>query len=164
MRFPSHKAGIDKAAQASVKYGQANTYVLNTNSKKFHNPDCSSVSKISENNKQVFEGTREELIDDGYSPCGICKPWYKKCWQKQKHRVLSYKCEAHEWNTQENKMQMWRNWHTRMIQVHVSIRLVRVQVPSSARKPLEWSRGFFVVERVLDKINWHKWDFFFQIW
>ena len=53
---------------------QANTYVLNTNSKKFHNPDCSSVSKISENNKQVFEGTREELIDDGYSPCGICKP------------------------------------------------------------------------------------------
>ena len=53
---------------------QANTYVLNTNSKKFHSPDCSSVSKISENNKQVFEGTREELIDDGYSPCGICKP------------------------------------------------------------------------------------------
>ena len=53
---------------------QTNTYVLNTNSKKFHNPDCSSVSKISENNKQVFEGTREELIEDGYSPCGICKP------------------------------------------------------------------------------------------
>ena len=53
---------------------QANTYVLNTNSKKVHNPDCSSVSKISENNKQVFEGTREELIVDGYSPCGICKP------------------------------------------------------------------------------------------
>ncbi len=53
---------------------QTSTYVLNTNSKKFHHPDCSSVSKISENNKQVFEGTREELIDDGYSPCGICKP------------------------------------------------------------------------------------------
>ena len=53
---------------------QAKTYILNTNSKKFHHPDCSSVSKISENNKQVFEGTREELIDDGYSPCGICKP------------------------------------------------------------------------------------------
>ena len=53
---------------------QANTYILNTNSKKFHHPDCSSVSKISENNKQVFEGTREALIDDGYSPCGICKP------------------------------------------------------------------------------------------
>ena len=53
---------------------QAQTYILNTNSKKFHHPDCSSVSKISENNKQVFEGTREELIDDGYSPCGICKP------------------------------------------------------------------------------------------
>lgn len=53
---------------------QTNTYVLNTNSKKFHNPDCSSVNKISENNKQEYTGTREELIEDGYSPCGICKP------------------------------------------------------------------------------------------
>ncbi len=53
---------------------QAQTYILNTNSKKFHHPDCSSVSKISENNKQEYTGTREELIDDGYSPCGICKP------------------------------------------------------------------------------------------
>ncbi len=53
---------------------ESKTYILNTNSKKFHHPDCSSVSNISENNKQVFEGTREALIDDGYSPCGICKP------------------------------------------------------------------------------------------
>ena len=29
-------------------------------------------------------------------------------------------------------MQLWRNWHTRMIQVHVSITLVRVQVPPTA--------------------------------
>ena len=50
------------------------TYILNTNSKKFHHPDCSSVSKISENNKQEYTGTREALINDGYSPCGICKP------------------------------------------------------------------------------------------
>ena len=50
------------------------TYVLNTKSHKFHYPDCSGVSKMSENNKQVFVGTREEIIEMGYSPCGICKP------------------------------------------------------------------------------------------
>ena len=30
--------------------------------------------------------------------------------------------------------QLWRNWHTRMIQVHVSITLVRVQVPPTASR------------------------------
>ena len=32
----------------------------------------------------------------------------------------------------ESALQLWRNWHTRMIQVHVSITLVRVQVPPTA--------------------------------
>jgi len=49
-------------------------YVLNTSSKKFHIPSCSSVSSIKESNKKEFNGTREELILDGYSPCGSCKP------------------------------------------------------------------------------------------
>ncbi len=49
-------------------------YVLNNNTKKFHYPSCSSASRISDENKGYFEGTREELINDGYSPCGICKP------------------------------------------------------------------------------------------
>ena len=49
-------------------------YVLNTNSKKFHKPDCSSVESMSEKNKQEKTCTREELINDGYTPCGVCKP------------------------------------------------------------------------------------------
>jgi hypothetical protein len=44
------------------------------NSKKFHKPDCSSVEKISANNKAEKTCTRDELIEDGYSACGICKP------------------------------------------------------------------------------------------
>ncbi len=32
-------------------------------------------------------------------------------------------------------MQQWRNWHTRMIQVHVHITWVGVQVPSAALAP-----------------------------
>ena len=31
---------------------------------------------------------------------------------------------------------MWRNWYTRMIQVHVHITWVRVRVPSSAKREL----------------------------
>lgn len=54
--------------------GQTVTYVLNTSSKKFHDPSCSSVSKIQENNKDFYNGSREELVADGYSACGICHP------------------------------------------------------------------------------------------
>ncbi|WMJ78737.1 MULTISPECIES: thermonuclease family protein [unclassified Sedimentibacter] len=48
-------------------------YIGNTNSKKFHRPDCSSVEKMSKNNKIIFN-SRTEAIDQGYGPCGICKP------------------------------------------------------------------------------------------
>ena len=50
------------------------TYILNTSSKKFHDPSCSGAEDIKESNKEVFTGSREELIAQGYSPCGRCKP------------------------------------------------------------------------------------------
>ena len=49
-------------------------YVLNTNSKKFHLPGKSCANSISDKNREEFFGTREELIEDGYEPCKICKP------------------------------------------------------------------------------------------
>lgn len=49
-------------------------YTLNTNSLKFHLPTCSSVEDIKPENKQDFTGDREELIKQGYSPCGRCNP------------------------------------------------------------------------------------------
>ena len=49
-------------------------YVLNTKSHKFHTPECSAIEKISESNKAEYFGTREELIDQGYEPCGYCHP------------------------------------------------------------------------------------------
>lgn len=50
------------------------TYVLNTNSKKFHDPDCGSVSEMSESNKQYYSGNRSDLVKQGYEPCGNCRP------------------------------------------------------------------------------------------
>lgn len=53
---------------------QGGDYVLNTNSKKFHYPDCRSANIISAENKGFFTGTREQLLAQGYSPCGNCDP------------------------------------------------------------------------------------------
>ena len=50
------------------------TYILNTSSKKFHNPDCSGAATIKEQNKQTYTGSRDDLIAEDYTPCGICKP------------------------------------------------------------------------------------------
>lgn len=50
------------------------TYVLNTNTKKFHVPGCSSIKDIKDKNKREVECTREELIAQGYDPCGRCHP------------------------------------------------------------------------------------------
>ena len=50
------------------------SYVLNTNSKKFHYPTCEHANNISENNKEISVQDRNTLIENGYSPCGYCKP------------------------------------------------------------------------------------------
>ena len=50
------------------------TYIMNKNTKKFHKPECSSVDDIKAENKSGFTGTREELIEDGFDPCGKCRP------------------------------------------------------------------------------------------
>ena len=49
-------------------------YILNTNTKKFHYPYCDSVNKMSAKNKKEYSGTRDEIIDMGYSPCKRCNP------------------------------------------------------------------------------------------
>ena len=54
--------------------GEEFYYVLNTNSKKFHYPDCRSAHSISEKNRQEYTGTRMYLINIGYTPCQECKP------------------------------------------------------------------------------------------
>lgn len=50
------------------------SYVLNTNTKKFHYPTCSSVDAMKPENRQDYTGSADELVAMGYSPCGRCKP------------------------------------------------------------------------------------------
>ena len=49
-------------------------YVLNTNSMKFHYAFCEWAQKISGKNRRDYTGSREDLIEQGYSPCGSCHP------------------------------------------------------------------------------------------
>lgn len=48
-------------------------YVLNIKNKKYHDPHCSSVSRMSDSNKEVVTSTAKQLNEQGYSPCGICQ-------------------------------------------------------------------------------------------
>lgn len=48
-------------------------YTASAKSDKFHLPNCSSASRISDDNRVWFE-TRGEAIAAGYSPCGKCQP------------------------------------------------------------------------------------------
>lgn len=67
----------DKAPRASSDSDGSKglaEYVLNTNSKKFHAPSCSSVDQMSEKNRKDVEDTRENIIANGYEPCKRCNP------------------------------------------------------------------------------------------
>lgn len=62
--------GVDGEGEPSAEMA----YILNTNSKKFHNTDCANAQDISNHNRQEYNGTRDELIAQGYTPCKACNP------------------------------------------------------------------------------------------
>ena len=64
---------INDVPQTEVTGVEA-SYVLNTNTHKFHVPTCSSVSQMKEKNKQYFTGNREDVTKQGYQPCKRCNP------------------------------------------------------------------------------------------
>lgn len=49
-------------------------YIVNTETKKFHYEDCSTAVRTKEENKESYNGTTDWLLDNGYEPCGRCKP------------------------------------------------------------------------------------------
>ena len=71
---PTPSPEPEKQEPATGSEASQADYILNTNTKKFHYPTCSSVNDMKEKNKQEFFGTRDETIALGYSPCGRCKP------------------------------------------------------------------------------------------
>jgi len=72
--YATGESALASDASLPSQGGAAVTYVANTSGKTFHLPSCSSVDTMKPENKLEFTGTREELIAQGYSPCGRCHP------------------------------------------------------------------------------------------
>lgn len=54
--------------------GKTESFILNTNTKKYHLPTCTSAQDMKAENKGEFKGSRADLEAQGYEPCGNCKP------------------------------------------------------------------------------------------
>lgn len=50
------------------------SYVVNTNTGKFHYPSCSSADDIASYNRMEYTGSRDDLVAQGYVACKRCNP------------------------------------------------------------------------------------------
>ena len=66
-------ASVEKSTLPKTPSGSA-FYVVNTNTKKFHYPRCSSVSDIKPKNRLDTSSSRSEIIAQGYVQCKRCNP------------------------------------------------------------------------------------------
>lgn len=70
--LPLAAADADEAAPDRALPGP--TYILNLGTGKFHEPGCGHADRIDERNRVETGETREELIEQGFEPCGLCRP------------------------------------------------------------------------------------------
>ena len=72
------KESVKDALEAFKYYTDAEKngeiFIINKNTKKFHKETCSAIRNTSSENKQTYIGYAEDLIESGYTACGICKP------------------------------------------------------------------------------------------
>ncbi|MBR2806346.1 MAG: MBL fold metallo-hydrolase [Oscillospiraceae bacterium] len=71
---PSDSWSYRTADRPSSSPDYTGAYILNTHSMVFHLPTCTQAEKMSERNKALSVKSRDELIAEGYSPCGYCRP------------------------------------------------------------------------------------------
>lgn len=73
MRNTNLTASNNENTYNNEEHQQASTeYVLNTNTKKIHTPNCKFVPKIAPQNYTTSNLTIDQLTIDGYTLCGIC--------------------------------------------------------------------------------------------
>lgn len=69
---PSSMETIPNAQNESNS--DSNSYILNTESLKFHFSSCRTIDGHTGDHLQSFTGTASEAIDMGYDACGVCHP------------------------------------------------------------------------------------------
>ena len=67
------EAAPSTAAPTAAAQTNAETYIGNSNTMKFHRPSCPSVARMSDSNKVILN-SRDEAISQGYVPCKNCNP------------------------------------------------------------------------------------------
>lgn len=67
-------AGSEETQTDEQQDAEGREYALNINTQKFHLPGCASMEKANPENIKYWTCTRQELIEDGYAPCGACHP------------------------------------------------------------------------------------------
>lgn len=65
------KSVFPETAEPDTTSGE---YILSLKTKKFHDKACPWVNNIKNGNKAAFTGDKDELISQGYAPCGTCLP------------------------------------------------------------------------------------------
>ena len=81
--------------QAASQQTSTESYILNTNTKKFHRPSCSSVKQMKESNKKSSSESRDALIAAGYDPCKKCVRYLKNMEEEGCSSILQYFFFAH---------------------------------------------------------------------
>jgi hypothetical protein len=72
--YSTYKPTIKEKTSNKGELQNQKGYLLNLKSLKFHTLDCSCIKNMNEKNKEISDKSREELISEGYTPCGICNP------------------------------------------------------------------------------------------
>ena len=73
-RNAGNTAAVSEPVVAPETKAIVHTYVLNTNTMKFHLPNCSSVGQMKASNRWDVEMSRDDVIAMGYVPCKRCHP------------------------------------------------------------------------------------------
>ena len=68
------KTSVQSSVQTGGNSAAEITYVVNTNTHKFHYPSCSSAGDIKEKNRQDSTKSRDQLVSEGFVPCKRCNP------------------------------------------------------------------------------------------
>ena len=64
----------EEATETTTSAKNETGYILNTSSRKFHRSDCKQGQDVKNDNKELFTGSKEELIQKGYTAAKCCNP------------------------------------------------------------------------------------------
>lgn len=80
------QTAVDAGGSDSDVHSEGTAYILNIDSGKFHLPDCPSVGKMADYNKRDIACAYDEMIANGYSPCGNCRPMIGAVHERERSR------------------------------------------------------------------------------